>query len=89
MNILPAKARAFWYIRPYIKVLLKPELNDKTRVLHNLRPRAKNGYFLFPARQQSAVYSIVNEHLRTTLGAKRGLFAKVSKLVAPDNQHHA
>ena len=33
---------------------------------------------MFPARQQSAVYSIVNEHLRTTLGAKRGLFAKVS-----------
>ena len=33
---------------------------------------------MLPARQQSAVYSIVNEHLRTTLGAKRCLFAKVS-----------
>ena len=36
-----------------------------------------------PARQQSAVYEIVNEHLRTTLGAKRGLFAKVSKDLSP------
>ena len=33
---------------------------------------------------KAAVYSIVNEHLRTTLGAKRGLFAKVSSGLADD-----
>ena len=36
----------------------------------------KKSYFLFPARQQSAVYEIVNEHLRTTLGAKRAFLQR-------------
>ena len=48
------------------------------RVLHNLIPHAKNDYFCYQLGSKAAVYSIVNEHLRTTLGAKKGLFAKVS-----------
>ena len=46
------------------------------RVLPNAETACKNSYFLFPARRQSGVYSVVNEHLPTTLGAKRAFLQR-------------
>ena len=43
-----------------------------------LETACKKRRFLFLSSAAKAAYSIVNEHLRTTLGAKRCLFAKVS-----------
>ena len=39
---------------------------------------------MFPARQQSAVYSLVNEHLRTTLGAKRAFLQRSQDVEMPE-----
>ena len=57
---------------------------DKHRVLHNLRPRAKNGVFILKLAAMAA-YSIVNEHLRipSNAGGKnkpfgKGLYLQVS-----------
>ena len=40
------------------------------------RDRLQKELFLFPARRQSGVYSLVNEHLPTTLGAKRAFLQR-------------
>ena len=46
------------------------------RVLPNAETACKNSYFLFLSSRQSGVYSVVNEHLPTTLGAKRAFLQR-------------